>query len=126
MTLEDSPRGSLTSTAEKRSSFDPGVTQPQPHSPLTSRHVPLDYFPRNKPHTPSPELGEKSSHDQSGGLSATATLIGDDFHFDKFLEEKLGKAEAEGISARQTGVVFKVMLSSSPSHCSVPDRPCRI
>ena len=47
-------------------------------------------------------------HDQSGRVSAVDTLVEDEFRFDKFLQEKWDKAAEEGISCRQTGVVFKV------------------
>lgn len=108
MTLDDPSQVSLTPPIEKGSPFDHELIQAESHSPAASRHVPLDYFSPNESQILSPDNGEKSFHDQSGGVSAVDTLIGDDFQFHRFLQDKRDKADAEGINPRQTGVVFKV------------------
>lgn len=110
MTSNDSPLVSPVSPIETRSPFDNEF--PEPHSPATSRHVPFDYFSRNDSQVLSPGFEQQSVHDRSGGISATGTLVGDEFRFDKFLQDKWDKAAAEGINCRQTGVVFKVCLRS--------------
>ena len=112
MSLDDPPQLIPSSPSETRSPSNHQLTQTESHSPAASRHVPLDYFSRNESQTLSPDVGEKSIHEQSGGVSAVDTLQGDEFRFDKFLQDKWDKAAAEGIDTRQTGVVFKVCRRS--------------
>jgi ATP-binding cassette subfamily G (WHITE) protein 2 (SNQ2) len=95
---------------------------PSSDEPLKRIHsgpsrVPFDHFARSDSvlHLP-PSLDDdpEAQNDpkgNSGAVSAIETLVGDDFRFDKFLQDKWDRAAQAGIDCRDTGVVFKVCSS---------------
>lgn len=68
-----------------------------------SRRVPFDYFARSDSLLPA-----------TRDPSIVQTLVEDEFHFDKFLQDKWDRAAEHGIQRRNTGVVFKVALPCLP------------